>query len=185
MIILIEPNSISLKIKSTLREYILWCKCFQGTQINIDLFSLGNDPEHWKDPDEFIPERFLNDEGKYTKSPILRPFGLGIVDKLKLGLEQLKAFIVIPNYGLPSSSIASNKMAPYQIHTRTSFFCSYKVLIFCVQIDSSAEDTWLRVGSYYFWCLLYTHIRWPALLSATARLLLFLRCQWWYFLKVK
>ena len=41
------------------------------------LCQVMNDPEYWKDPDQFIPERFINSEGKFQGSERLVPFGIG------------------------------------------------------------------------------------------------------------
>lgn len=46
----------------------------QGTLI---IFALGHamqDPEHWENPDEFVPDRFLDDDRSKKKLP---NFGLG------------------------------------------------------------------------------------------------------------
>lgn len=44
------------------------------------------DKQHWGDPNEFRPERFINDKGEYIEDPWLIPFGLG--------KEEYKYFII-------------------------------------------------------------------------------------------
>ncbi|XP_011056303.1 PREDICTED: probable cytochrome P450 305a1 [Acromyrmex echinatior] len=42
-----------------------------------NLRSVHMDEQHWGDPKEFRPERFINDKGEYVEDPWLIPFGLG------------------------------------------------------------------------------------------------------------
>ncbi|CAN8268316.1 unnamed protein product [Cochlearia groenlandica] len=51
---------------------------YPGTRIHVNLWAIGRDPKVWKDPEEFIPERFLdsNVETKGTSFELL-PFGSG------------------------------------------------------------------------------------------------------------
>lgn len=42
-----------------------------------NLRSVHMDEQHWGDPEEFRPERFINDKGEYVEDPWLIPFGLG------------------------------------------------------------------------------------------------------------
>ncbi|KYM98161.1 hypothetical protein ALC62_11152 [Cyphomyrmex costatus] len=42
-----------------------------------NLRSVHMDEQHWGDPKEFRPERFINDRGEYVEDPWLIPFGLG------------------------------------------------------------------------------------------------------------
>lgn len=52
---------------------------FQDTIILISLHSLHNDPNFWKNPEEFRPERFLKTEAEGSlNSEYLAPFGLGV-----------------------------------------------------------------------------------------------------------
>ena len=43
--------------------------------VNID--SIKNDPEFWKNPEEFLPERHLNVDGTIIKNNALSSFGGG------------------------------------------------------------------------------------------------------------
>jgi cytochrome P450 len=57
-----------------------------------------NDPNHWTKPDEFMPERFLDSNGKISddKNPAFIPFGIGrrICPGEKLALADLFLIIV-------------------------------------------------------------------------------------------
>jgi len=43
----------------------------------VNLYSIHLDGTYWKDPEVFIPERHLNDQGKVVKSDHFLPFGVG------------------------------------------------------------------------------------------------------------
>ena len=45
--------------------------------MNAMLLHVMNDPNHWKDHDKFVPERFLNSEGNFQRDERLVPFGIG------------------------------------------------------------------------------------------------------------
>ncbi|VYS53336.1 unnamed protein product [Arabidopsis thaliana] len=51
---------------------------YPGTRIHVNAWAIGRNPDVWKDPDEFIPERFVdsNVETKGTSFELL-PFGSG------------------------------------------------------------------------------------------------------------
>jgi len=49
----------------------------KNATILISLRSVHLDKEHWKDPLEFRPERFIDSEGKCFKDEYFMPFGLG------------------------------------------------------------------------------------------------------------
>lgn len=44
----------------------------------VNLESVCKDETIWKDPEQFRPERHLNEEGKLIKNEALIPFGIGI-----------------------------------------------------------------------------------------------------------
>ncbi|GBN03819.1 Cytochrome P450 2U1 [Araneus ventricosus] len=49
-----------------------------GTIVMGNLWAVHHDPRHWKDPDNFKPERFLAPDGKsVVKSPHYMPFSVG------------------------------------------------------------------------------------------------------------
>ena len=41
------------------------------------LCQVMSDPEYWKEPDHFVPERFINSEGKFQGNERLVPYGIG------------------------------------------------------------------------------------------------------------
>ena len=47
------------------------------TMLIICIYSLMQDKEHWGDPENFRPERFLNSEGQFVKDEWMLPFGTG------------------------------------------------------------------------------------------------------------
>ncbi|XP_071452780.1 methyl farnesoate epoxidase-like [Hetaerina americana] len=49
----------------------------KNAQIFLNLYELHHDPDIWGDPQNFRPERFLNDEGKLIRHEALIPFGIG------------------------------------------------------------------------------------------------------------
>ena len=42
-----------------------------------NLWAVHYDPLLWTQPEEFMPERFMNKEGKIEKPEYLIPFGIG------------------------------------------------------------------------------------------------------------
>lgn len=59
-----------------------------------NLRSVHMDKQHWGDPNEFRPERFINDKGEYIEDPWLIPFGLG-KEKYKYFIMKLKIVILM------------------------------------------------------------------------------------------
>lgn len=49
----------------------------ENSFIFISIYCLLRDKEHWGDPDNFRPSRFMNSEGKFVKDEWLSVFGLG------------------------------------------------------------------------------------------------------------
>ncbi|KAJ8047660.1 Cytochrome P450 2U1 [Holothuria leucospilota] len=49
----------------------------KGTRVLINLWSIHHDPEEWKDPEKFLPERFLDSDQKVFSPNSLVPFSLG------------------------------------------------------------------------------------------------------------
>jgi len=49
----------------------------KGGLVMVNLYSIHLDGTYWKDPEVFIPERHLNDQGKVFKSDHFLPFGVG------------------------------------------------------------------------------------------------------------
>ena len=53
----------------------------EGAIIIANLYSAHIDGKYWKDPHEFIPERFLDDNGKLRRRDAFVPFSAGNVNK--------------------------------------------------------------------------------------------------------
>ncbi|KAG2303012.1 hypothetical protein Bca4012_061366 [Brassica carinata] len=79
------------------------------TQIQINVWTIGRDPERWTDPEDFIPERFTNSSVDFRGQHFdLLPFGSGrrmcpampmAVSTVELGLMNLLYFF---DWGLPN-----------------------------------------------------------------------------------
>lgn len=53
----------------------------RGTEIWLNLFATSRDPKLWEEPEEFIPERFLDDVRRINIPEYWIPFGLGNFSK--------------------------------------------------------------------------------------------------------
>ncbi|KAG8223772.1 hypothetical protein J437_LFUL001492 [Ladona fulva] len=49
----------------------------KDARVILNLYGLHHDPKIWGDPDNFRPERFLDENGKHIKHEALLPFGFG------------------------------------------------------------------------------------------------------------
>ncbi len=49
----------------------------KGTNIMPSIFHVHHDPDHFKEPDLFNPDRFINAEGKFVNDERVMPFGVG------------------------------------------------------------------------------------------------------------
>jgi hypothetical protein len=52
----------------------------------INLWSTNIDPQVWPEPNTFLPERHINDSGKFVKSEKLLTFGLGKIFEISLDI---------------------------------------------------------------------------------------------------
>lgn len=61
------------------RSIVIWLSLIpsQDTILFISLWSLFQDREHWGDPEQFRPERFLDADGKFVRDEWMIPFGTG------------------------------------------------------------------------------------------------------------
>ncbi|XP_072021832.1 cytochrome P450 2J5-like [Amphiura filiformis] len=70
----------------------------KGTQVWVNLYAVLQSPKHWKDPEEFIPERFLSADGKKTETPeAFIPFGLGRRICIGEQLARMELFLFMTN----------------------------------------------------------------------------------------
>ncbi|CAG2054734.1 unnamed protein product [Timema podura] len=60
----------------------------QHTLVVPNLWSVHNDPELWGDPENFRPERFLDEEGRLLRKDITMPFGGGRSLERLTGMEE-------------------------------------------------------------------------------------------------
>ena len=58
---------------TTLGEYTLP----KDTTVMVNIYAIHHDPTHWKQPEEYKPERWLDEEGKLIKHDAYIPFGIG------------------------------------------------------------------------------------------------------------
>ncbi|XP_047663451.1 steroid 17-alpha-hydroxylase/17,20 lyase isoform X2 [Tachysurus fulvidraco] len=49
----------------------------KGTRVLVNIWAIHHDPAHWEKPDQFRPDRFLDDMGKKISPPSYLPFGAG------------------------------------------------------------------------------------------------------------
>ncbi|CAN6900131.1 unnamed protein product [Brassica oleracea] len=72
------PSPILIPREAMSRFKIKGFDIYPGTRIHVNTWAIGRSPDVWKDPDEFIPERFVdsNVETKGTSYELL-PFGSG------------------------------------------------------------------------------------------------------------
>ncbi|ODM94784.1 Methyl farnesoate epoxidase [Orchesella cincta] len=87
----------------------------KGTYIIGNMYGIFRDKVHWKDPDNFRPERFLDDNGKFKSDEWLKPFGFGRRACLGESLASMNllyyitvlmqnfVFLPVPNEALPTT----------------------------------------------------------------------------------
>ena len=49
----------------------------KDTLVTSVLYHVMSDRDYWKDPENFRPERFLNEEGTFKRDERLVPYGIG------------------------------------------------------------------------------------------------------------
>ena len=65
------------------------------SQVLPNLWAVHNDPDLWKEPEEFIPERHLDSNGNFVKSNYVIPFSLGPRHSLGEQLARMEVFIFL------------------------------------------------------------------------------------------
>lgn len=61
----------------TMSSNAIEIKYFQDTIIIFSVYDLLHNVDHWKDPGEFRPERFLTKDGNLMQDEWFMPFGAG------------------------------------------------------------------------------------------------------------
>ncbi|XP_068135959.1 cytochrome P450 2M1-like isoform X2 [Hyperolius riggenbachi] len=67
----------------------------KGTNVIPLLASALADPEHWKNPHQFDPENFLDEDGKFCKQEALIPFSIGKRICPGEGLARMEVFLFL------------------------------------------------------------------------------------------
>jgi methyl farnesoate epoxidase / farnesoate epoxidase len=68
-----------------------------GTAIIYNTYSLHMDAEHWGDPQNFRPERFLTEKGTFSPDEMTFPFGIGRRRCLGESLARMENFLFFSN----------------------------------------------------------------------------------------
>ena len=58
---------------------IVLTKLYYINQVIANLYSAHMDPDVWPNPEKFIPERFLDDDGKFQEGNRVIPFSIGMI----------------------------------------------------------------------------------------------------------
>ena len=60
-----------------------------------NLWAVHNNPNYWPEPDKFIPERHLDEGGKFVKSNKVIPFSIGSRNCLGENLARAEVFLFV------------------------------------------------------------------------------------------
>ncbi|XP_039258554.1 cytochrome P450 2U1-like [Styela clava] len=98
----------------------------KNTTVCPNIWAVHFDPEHFENPEEFRPGRFLDGDGKFIKSNRVIPFSVGQRGCLGQQLAKMEIFIILigllqklrvgpdPEKPLPSFYIGGNCIATYE-----------------------------------------------------------------------
>ncbi|XP_076840200.1 cytochrome P450 17A2 [Brachyhypopomus gauderio] len=67
----------------------------RGTRVLVNMWAIHHDPKHWDHPDRFLPERFLDAEGKKITPPSFLPFGAGPRVCVGESLARMELFLFV------------------------------------------------------------------------------------------
>ncbi|XP_072552175.1 cytochrome P450 2J5-like [Salminus brasiliensis] len=84
---------LSVLHQTTQPTQLRGCHLPKGTEILPNLTAILTDPEHWKHPDTFNPENFLDEKGQFCKNDFFLPFSLGPRACLGESLAKTELFI--------------------------------------------------------------------------------------------
>lgn len=68
---------------------------FLCIQILPNLWAVHHDPENFENPHDFVPERFINSDGKFKKDPRVIPFSIGPRFCLGEHLARMEVFLFL------------------------------------------------------------------------------------------
>jgi len=85
----------SLAHGNTEETYVCEHRIPKGSYVLGNLWAVHHDKDIWGDPEEFRPERFLNEEGCVKKSEHLMPFSIGKRNCIGESLAQMEVFLYI------------------------------------------------------------------------------------------
>ena len=64
-------------------------------QVIANLWAVHNNPNYWPEPNKFIPERHLDENGKFVKSNKVIPFSIGSRNCLGENLARSEVFLFV------------------------------------------------------------------------------------------
>ncbi|XP_076818420.1 cytochrome P450 2U1-like isoform X2 [Clavelina lepadiformis] len=67
----------------------------KNTVVAPNIWAVHNDPEYWKEPEKFQPERFINDKGEFVASSHVIPFSVGPRYCLGEQLARMEVFLFL------------------------------------------------------------------------------------------
>ncbi|KAL0970546.1 hypothetical protein UPYG_G00243600 [Umbra pygmaea] len=68
---------------------------YTGTRVLVNMWAIHHNPEHWARPQDFKPERFLDDEGQRITHSCFMPFGAGPRVCVGESLARLELFLFV------------------------------------------------------------------------------------------
>ncbi|XP_061664686.1 steroid 17-alpha-hydroxylase/17,20 lyase [Syngnathoides biaculeatus] len=67
----------------------------RGTRVLVNMWAIHHHPDHWDRPDLFMPDRFLDDQGRRVTPPCFLPFGAGPRICVGESLARLELFLFL------------------------------------------------------------------------------------------
>jgi len=64
----------------------------KGVQVLANFWAVDHDPNVWKNPNEFNPNRFITEDNQFVKPEYFIPFSYGetLIKRLKICMKELK-----------------------------------------------------------------------------------------------
>ena len=67
----------------------------KGTRMQTAIYEIMHDPTYWQDPEEYRPERFLSQDGKFLSDPRFVAFGMGKRNCMGKALAQMELLLFL------------------------------------------------------------------------------------------